>query len=59
MALDWFLGVFSRFRRFLPMVEKASGVILVLLGLLLVTGQLTLLSQYLTTFTPDWILERI
>ena len=59
LALDWFLGVFSRFRRFLPMVEKASGVILIILGLLLATGQLTILSQYLTTFTPDWVLNRI
>ena len=59
LALDWFLGVFSRFRRFLPMVEKASGVILILLGVLLATGQLTILSSYLTRFTPDWILNRI
>ena len=42
-----------------PMVEKASGVILIILGLLLATGQLTILSQYLTTFTPDWVLNRI
>ena len=59
LALDWFLGVFSRFRWFLPMVEKASGVILILLGVLLATGQLTILSSYLTRFTPDWILNRI
>jgi len=59
LALDWFLGVFSRFRQFLPMVEKASGVILILLGVLLATGQLTILSSYLTRFTPDWILNRI
>ena len=59
LALDWFLGAFSRFRRFLPVVEKASGVILILLGLLLMTGSFTILSAYLTRFTPSWVLERI
>jgi cytochrome c-type biogenesis protein len=59
LALDWFLGVFSRFRRFLPMVEKASGVILIILGLLLMTGAFTILSTYLIPITPDWLLERL
>ncbi len=59
LALDWFLGVFSRFRRFLPVVEKAAGVMLILLGLLLITGAFTLLNTYLLPFTPDWILENI
>ena len=59
LALSWFLGVFSRFRRFLPLVEKASGVLLILMGLLLMTGSFTILSSYLTRFTPNWVLERI
>lgn len=58
LALDWFLSAFSRFRRFLPMIEKLSGVMLILLGLLLMTGTFTLLSTWLLPFTPDWILER-
>ena len=58
LALDRFLGAFSRFRRFLPVVEKGSGVMLILLGLLLLTGRLTILSNYLIRFTPDWVLER-
>ena len=59
LALDWFLGAFSRFRRFLPTVEKASGVILIILGLLLMTGSFTILSTYLQRWTPAWIYERI
>ena len=59
LALDWFLGVFSRFRRFLPVVEKVSGVMLIIVGFLLMTGALTILSTYLITRTPDWILERL
>jgi cytochrome c-type biogenesis protein len=59
LALDWFLQVFKRFRRWMPVVEKASGVLLIVLGLLLLTGRFTVLSGYLTRFTPSWILERI
>jgi cytochrome c-type biogenesis protein len=58
LALDWFLNTFARFRRFLPMVEKASGVMLILLGLLLMTGAFTILSTWLIPITPNWILER-
>lgn len=59
LALDWFLGTFKRFRRFIPIVEKVSGALLVALGLLLVTGTFTILSGWLTRFTPDFILQRI
>jgi len=59
LALDRFLQAFKGFRRWMPYLEKASGVLLVLLGLLLLTGRLTVLSAWLTRFTPAWILERI
>lgn len=59
LALDAFLSAFSRFRRLLPVVEKASGVLLILLGLLLMTGSFTILSAYLVRFTPEWVLNRI
>ena len=59
LALDWFLQAFQRFRRWMPVVEKASGALLIVLGILLMTGQLTVLSGYLTRFTPGFILERI
>ena len=56
LALDRFLSAFKRFRRWIPVVEKASGVLLVLLGILLVTGQMTVLSAWLFQFTPSWLL---
>ncbi|MBM4184616.1 MAG: cytochrome c biogenesis protein CcdA [Gemmatimonadetes bacterium] len=59
LALDRFLQAFKGFRRWMPYVEKASGVLLVFLGLLLLTGRLTVLSAWLARFTPAWILERI
>ncbi|MCH7562655.1 MAG: cytochrome c biogenesis protein CcdA [Gemmatimonadetes bacterium] len=59
LALDAFLKGFSRFRTLLPIVEKVSGVMLIVLGLLLVTGSFTILSAYLVRFTPEWIQSRI
>lgn len=59
LALDWFLQTFQRFRRWIPIIEKASGVLLIILGILLLTGQFTLLATYLNRFTPAFILERI
>lgn len=59
LALDWFLSAFSRYRRFIPVMEKASGVLLVVLGLMLVTGSFTILTGWLNQFTPDFIIENI
>lgn len=59
LALDWFLQSFKRFRKWIPVVEKASGVLLVILGILLLTGQFTVLASWLTRYTPAFILERI
>ncbi len=59
LALDWFLRVFKRFRRWIPVVEKASGLLLIVLGLLLMTGTFTILSGWLTRFTPEFVLDRI
>ncbi len=59
LALDRFLQTFQRFRRWIPVVEKASGVLLILLGLLLLTGKFTVLAAWLNRFTPAFILERI
>ena len=59
VALDWFLESFRKYRRFVPVMEKASGLLLVLLGLLLVTNQFTVLTGWLNQFTPDFILNNI
>ena len=57
------LGAFARFshgfRRFLPWVERLSGSILVLAGLLMVSGYYTRLNAYLIRLTPQWLLERL
>jgi cytochrome c-type biogenesis protein len=59
LALDGFLRAFGRFRRVLPALQILSGILLVVLGLLLLTGTFSALSGFLTRFTPEFILHRI
>lgn len=59
LALDWFLQTFQRFRRWMPVVEKASGGLLIFLGLLLLSGRFTVIAGWLQRYTPAWIFERI
>ncbi len=59
LALDAFLHAFQRFRRWIPVIEKASGVMLIGLGVLLLTGQLTALTAILARWTPEFIYNRI
>ncbi|MDH5590239.1 MAG: cytochrome c biogenesis protein CcdA [Gemmatimonadota bacterium] len=59
LALDRFLQTFQKFRRHLRGVEIASGVLLVFLGVLLVTGTFTILSSWLARYTPAFVLDRI
>jgi cytochrome c-type biogenesis protein len=59
LALDWFLQTFKRFRHWIPVVEKASGILLILLGVLLFTGKFTVLTAMLARWTPDFIQSRI
>ncbi len=48
LGIERFLKFYSRFRSHLHVVEVASGAFLIVLGVLLVFGRLTLLSNYLS-----------
>lgn len=58
-AVDGFLVWFQKFRKYLPWVMKASGALLVVVGLLLLTGQFTRLAGWLRTLTPEGLLDRL
>lgn len=47
LGIDRFLSFYGRFRRHLHAVEVASGVLLIVIGLLVLTRHLTMLSGYL------------
>lgn len=59
LAVDRFRGWFSRFRRWLPWVQRASGLLLIIVGILLVTGAFTQMAGWLQALTPDWLLKRV
>ncbi|HUF11905.1 MAG TPA: cytochrome c biogenesis protein CcdA [Longimicrobiales bacterium] len=59
LLLDRFLIGYARFRPWLPWVERASGALLIVVGILLVTGTFSVLSGIMAGWTPDFILERI
>lgn len=58
-ATGAFLNASRRLRRFIPVAEKVSGVILLVVGLLLLTGTFTVLSAWAARLTPDFLLERL
>jgi cytochrome c-type biogenesis protein len=59
LATGFFLESSRRLRRIVPVVEKASGAILVGVGLLLVSGWFLILASFLARLTPAFLLERI
>lgn len=58
-ALSRFLSAFRRFRRYIPWVERVSGALLVAVGVLLVSGQFTVLASWAARFTPEFLLKRL
>jgi len=58
-AVETFLDLFKRFRRFMPLVQKTGGVLLLVVGVLMVTGQFTRLASWLQALTPEFLRSRI
>jgi cytochrome c-type biogenesis protein len=59
VLIERFLVGFKHLRRFLPWVNRVSGALLLLLGLLMVTGTFTRLSGTMARWTPEWLLEKM
>jgi cytochrome c-type biogenesis protein len=53
LAMDSFLDWFQGFRRFLPWVMRVSGLLLIGVGILLITGEFTRLAGWLQSLTPE------
>ena len=58
-ALEAFLQWFQRFRRYIGWVERVAGVLLVVVGVLMVTGSFTVLSGWLQSLTPAFLKSRL
>lgn len=59
VALDSFTRFSSGMGRYLPWIERGAGVILVIAGVLMITGLYTALNTYLIQLTPEWLWERL
>ena len=59
LAVGAFLRGFQRFRHLLPALQVTAGVLLIVVGVMLVSGTFTVLSTYLIRFTPDFLLEML
>jgi cytochrome c-type biogenesis protein len=59
VAVEQFLDWFQRFRRFLPWVMRISGALLVLVGVLLLTGEFTRMAGWLQTLTPEFLRRQL
>ena len=59
VAVESFLEWFQRFRRYLPWVMRVSGVLLICVGILMVTGEFTRLAGWLQGFTPAFLREQL
>ena len=53
VALDAFQNWFQRFRRWIPWTQRISGLLLIIVGVLLVTGEFTRLASWLQAMTPN------
>mgnify|MGYP001453078080 CR=1 FL=1 len=59
LLLDPFMRFSKGFRRWLPWVERVAGVILVVAGVLMLTGTYETLNSYLINITPSWLIDRL
>lgn len=59
VMLGSFTRVSSRFRLYLPWVERVSGAILIVAGVMLLTGTYTALNATLIRYTPEWLWSRL
>jgi len=59
LALGSFLRFFKRYRPFIPVVERAAGVLLVVVGVLVFTNYYTVLNAWAISLTPEWLLKRL
>jgi cytochrome c-type biogenesis protein len=58
-ALEGFLRWFQRFRRYVGWVERVAGALLIVVGVLMLTGSFTLLSGWLQGLTPEFLRSKL
>jgi cytochrome c-type biogenesis protein len=59
LAIDRFVAVFQRYKHWIVWVSRASGILLIAVGLLMVFDYFTILASYLQALTPEFLRERL
>ncbi|MCI0547046.1 MAG: cytochrome c biogenesis CcdA family protein [Candidatus Rokubacteria bacterium] len=59
VALGSFLRAFKRWRRFIPVLERGAGALLVAVGVLVLTNYYVVLNAWAVSLTPEWLLRRL
>ena len=59
LMIDRFMVLFQRYRGALVWISRASGVLLVAVGILMITGSMTVLSAWLQRWTPEALRSRL
>jgi len=59
LMIDRFMDLFQRYRGALVWMSRISGVLLILVGILMITGSMTVLSAWLQRWTPEALRSRL
>ena len=59
LMIDRFMVVFQRYRGALVWMSRVSGVLLIAIGILMITGSMTTLTGWLQQMTPEFLRSRI
>ena len=59
LMIDRFMEAFQRYRGALAWISRASGVLLIAVGILMITGSMTVLSAWLQRWTPEALKRRL
>ena len=59
LAVNRFLSLFQKLKTQMAWVQRIAGVMLIIIGLLMVTNYLAILSTWMQAYTPDWIKSRL
>jgi cytochrome c-type biogenesis protein len=59
LMIERFMALFQRYRGALIWMSRISGALLLGMGLLMITGSMSILSQWLQGFTPEFLKSRL
>jgi cytochrome c-type biogenesis protein len=59
LMIDRFMELFQRYRGALVWISRVSGALLIAVGLLMITGSMTVLSSWLQGWTPEFLRSRL